>query len=1316
MAPRTRAQPVGSPPHRARTTQLTQRACLLRFEPVRAGFQMRLLGPFEARLEGGDVVSLGGLRQRALLAILTLHANEVVSVDRLIDELWGEHPPSTGVHTVQVFVSRLRTALGSAGERLITRSPGYVLELGVDEIDAVQCERLYSSACAALAAGEAGDAAARLRDAAALWRGPPLADFTYEPFAQAAIARLEELRVSCREELVEAELALGRHAELVADLEAFVREHPFRERPRGQLMLALYRSGRQAEALEAFHQARRALVDELGVEPSGALRELEQAILQQDESLRAPSQLPTHAAPKTERDEGSNEPAGAEIGPKSEIVRRSATVLVAELEPAADGDPERARTLVRFGRDRAEGLIARHGGNVVAGLGGEVVAVFGLPITREDDALRALSAADAVRSDLTTDSGAEAGGLLVRVGVDSGEVVGEVTGDLFGEPLANAIALARTAKQGEVAVSDATRYLASGGIQVEQADGGTGWRLLGLVVGGAARELVRIGPMVGRDTELSAAKAAFALTTTSGATHLLTVIGDAGIGKSRLCEEFLDQLSDQATVLHGRCLSYGDGIPLWPLREAVAEAAGGESREAIRGLLEDDEDADLVADIVAAALGLAPAQGIGEQVEWAFRRLLEDLASRHPTVLVINDAHWADGPLLDLLDYLVDWLTAPVLVLCLARPDLLELRPTWGGGRARIKSVMLSPLGEEDALRLLGHQLGERQLSAEHRARILERAEGNPLFMEQLLAMSAEDPWWSEKSDVPATLQGLLAARLDRLGPGERALIERAAVIGRGFWPGAVIEMLPAQARASADQHLRTLVRRGLIHPERSTVPGHEELRFHHILIRDVTYRSTPKALRAELHERFADWLVARGAGSEEFVGYHLEQAVMYRRELGGAEAQIVELARRAAESLTLAGRRSFVRGDANAAIKLLRRSAELSDLSHVTRPDVLLDLGVALAEIGEFEESERVLETALEQSRKAAADALSARVSIELSAHRSLVDPSTGVEETLTVANRAIEVFNSLGDEGGLARAWEQIALVHWIRCRCAEMEEVLERALEHAERAGEQLQQSRILAELASATVFGPRPVGDGIRRCSAILDRAHDDPRLSSITETMLAVLEAMQGEFDTARDRWLRAKQRLQEVGLGVTLAALAMYRAFIELMAGTPEKAESEVVAACEVLERAGDRDRLATVAALLGRILYAQARYDEAERYTVLSEECASADDVGSQVLWRGTRAKARARAGDPEAAAELAATAVALAAEGDLLTVHADALTDRAEVMSLLGRPMEAIRDLDEAIALYDRKGVISSIDASRRVRESLAAVTGAAAALGPT
>jgi DNA-binding SARP family transcriptional activator/class 3 adenylate cyclase len=1273
---------------------------------VGANLELGILGPIEVRTDGVPA-SLGGPRQRAVLAVLAIHPNQVVSVDRLVDDIWGEHPPATAVHTLHVFVSRLRRAMSAAGDRLLTRPPGYVLELGMDELDADRFERLYDTARAALAAGRAEDALALLTEAHALWRGHPLADFTYEPFAQGAIARLEELRLNAREELIEAQLAVGRHEQVVAELEALVREHPFRERLRAQLMLALYRCGRQAQALEAFQQARRALVEELAVEPGEALRELEQAILRQDPSLldlttpEPAAEVAAVAAAEPEAGEVGADPGERQPGA---VVRKTASVLVAKLISEDETDPEIARSSVATARDRADDIVFRHGGMFVSALGGDRAWVFGIPLIREDDVLRALRAADELRAALDEGGSPGLGRLTVRIGVATGEVIAENASDLFGEPLNRAIAMAQLAAAGEILVSDATRSLAFSAILVEPAPDGVAWRMQGL----AAQRPVAIesgSAMVDREEERALARAAFARTRRTGGAHLLTVVGEAGIGKSRLVQELGNQLSSEATVLAGRCLSYGEGIAFWPLREALTQIARDESREGIRRLLDGADDADVVADIVAAALGLGPAESVGEQVPWAFRRVLEELARDSPLLMALDDVHWADQPLLDLVDYLVDWVRAPVMIVCMARPELLEVRPRWGGGHAHVSSVVLAPLDDESALLLLDHQLGDRRLSSPQRAQILRTAEGNPLFAEQLLQMSAEDPDWDRDAAIPGAIQSLLSARLDRLGPGERAFIERAAVIGREFWPTAVRELLPIEARSSADKHLRSLVHRGLIHPDRSTVAGEEQLRFHHILIRDVAYRSTPKASRSELHERFADWLVDRGDGYDEFVGYHLEQAFRYRVELGTADGAPRGLAARAAEHLAAAGRRAVTRGDAHAGARLLAGAANMLEAAGRKEPGTLLDLGGALADSGDLQQAEQVFTSAFDLSRELGEDNLAARASIELSFNRVLVDPSIPLSEMLRVAEDAVRTFERGGDHGGIARAWHHVAMVHWIQSRAAEMEEVLERAMTHAEQAGDWQMQSRILGFLARAVMTGPRPAADGIERCTAILERAREDVGLIAVTETMLGMLEAMRGNFDLARAYASAANRRLASVGLTVTVAVLQMYSGWIELMAESPERALPGVRDAYDLLERIGEAHRRAMTAAMLGRLLFFAGDHDEADRYLRISEDASSPDDVAAQTVWRGTRARWLAVAGGAREAEELADSAVAIVAATDYVRLHGDALADRATVRSALGRDDGAMNDLHEAGVLFERKGITSSLAVVRRSYDALAA-----------
>lgn len=1278
-----------------------------------------VLGPFEVRVAGGDPLVLGGLRQRALLAILALDANVVVSTDRLIDLLWTESPPSTATHTVQVFVSRLRRALGSAGGRLVTRAPGYLLQVGADELDSERCEQRYAMAQSELAAGNPDRAASLLRDSLSLWRGAALAEFTYEPFAQAAIARFEERRVSCHEALIEAELALGRHAEVISELEAVIHEHPFRERPRAQLMLALYRCGRQADALDAFQEARRTLVEELAVEPSPLLRDLEQAILRQDPSLAAPLSRPTRAERRPTSDvatpalaDGTDHETRAPAidADLASTVRKTATVLIARISTEHETDPEIERRLIAAARVGIDRIASHHGGVSMPGIGADVAVLFGVPFTKEDDALRALRTAHQLGTAIAAQTAREPAELAVRIGLDTGEVVADATDDVFGEPLVKAEALALAGEPGEVLLSDATRRMASGAIRVEPALDGKAWRLLAF-----STETPHLGPevagrIVDRKDELLAARSVFTRTVREGDAHILIMTGDAGIGKSRLAREFIDGLGEDADVLIGRCLSYGEGIAFWPLREALTFAAGGNSAEAIRKLIDQAPDAELVADVVAGALGVGNAAPAGEQVPWAFRRLFEEFAQRRPVVLVIDDAHSADLPLLKLVNDLVDWLAAPVLFLCLGRPELFESRPDWGvedprpdwGKHPRVEVLKLAPLADNDSFELLTDRLGDRRLSEGERDHIVSTADGNPLFVEQLLAMSAEDPWWDEGRGIPATIQTLLAARLDRLGPGERAFIQRAALIGREFWPAAVVELLPPEARESAPEHLRALVRRGLIQPVRRPRGGEEELRFHHILIRDVAYRSTPKALRGDLHERFANWLESYGDGYEEIVGYHLAEAFGYRCELERANEDLYALAARAGERLAAAGRRAVSRGDSRAGANLLGRARELFDSGGQARPEVLLELGTALIESGEFAEAERVLATALDSAQSVDDDAYRARALIELSDLHGVVDATARADEAQKVADEAIAVFKSIGDEAGLARALLHVADVHWTRCHFADMERVLEQALKHAERAGARRERSLILANLARAAVTGPRPVEDAVRRCQAIRDRAGDDLMSAVVVEIMLAVLDAMRGEFADARRRWQVTKARLEEVGRTVTLSLFEMYHAFVEMIADTPADAEPDLEQAYAVLDRSHEKSRLATISALLARVHCAQGHYTDAERYCAVSAEASTADDIVSQTIWRGTRARVLARGGDAAAAIDMATTAVALAQETDFLMLHADALCDRADALAATGQQEAAVADLEAAVALYERKGMRPSAATARAIQQA--------------
>ena len=373
--------------------------------------------------------------------------------------------------------------------------------------------------------------------------------------------------------------------------------------------------------------------------------------------------------------------------------------------------------------------------------------------------------------------------------------------------------------------------------------------------------------------------------------------------------------------------------------------------------------------------------------------------------------------------------------------------------------------------------------------------------------------------------------------------------------------------------------------------------------------------------------------------------------------------------------------------------------------PGVLLTLGAALSDSGDLRGAESVFTTALEQSRELHEDNLTARALIELSFNGVLVDPSVPLSEMLRIAEDAVRTFERGGDDGGIARAWHHVAMVHWIQSRAADMEEALERAMTHAERAGDWPMQSRILGYLARAIMIGPRPAPEGVERCSVILARAGDDVVLTAVTETMLGMLEAMQGSFDDARAYVGTARRRLEAVGLSVTVAVLQMYSGWIELMAESPEKALPGLRDAYDLLERIGEGHRRAMTAAMLARLLFVHGDHDECDRYLKISEECASPDDVAAQTFWRGTRARLLVIAGDLPGAEDLSDSAVAAVTATDFVQLHGDALFERAAVRASMGRDDAALDDLHEAATLYERKGITSSLETMRRSFEALAA-----------
>ena len=1212
--------------------------------------EFRILGPLEV-VEDGRPVSLDRRRMRALLAFLLLHVNEAVSADRLIDEVWGPEPPKTAGASLQNYISRLRKAIGP--EAVVSQPPGYALRVDPERFDLARFERLTMEARGA----EPRERAEKLRAALALWRGPALDDLAFEPFARDEVGRLEEARLAAFEDCIDAELELGRDGELVGELEELVEEHPLRERFRAQLMRALYRAGRQADALEAFQSAREVLTEELGLDPGEELRALQQAILRQDESL-GPAGSPQ-----------------AERGPD----RRTVTVLLCDLvgsaELAARLDPEAYRALLSSYFELVRGPIEQHGGTLEKFIGDAVLAVFGVPELHEDDALRAVRAAMEAQAALR---GAE---IPARIGISTGEVhVLSAAGEslhVSGAPASVASTLEARAPRGEVLLSGETYALVRDALRAEELDGA--WLVREVVPGAPAFARRLDAPLVGRAQELERLQAAYADVRDSGRCRVVTLVGEAGIGKTRLMRELLLPIRAEARVLVGRCASYGEGATYLPIAEAVRQAAP--NLDGLAALLEGEDDADQVAKRVAELAGLAEGPAAPGEAFWAVRRFVEAVARARPVVLVLDDIHWAEPTLLDLVEYLGAWVQAPVFVLCAARRELLERRPTWAGPTSTGFVVELEPLDAHEVANLVG-ALSEGPVDPDVERRVVEQAGGNPLFAEQLLALAHEAPD-IPLEETPPTVEALLASRLDRLHPRELAVLRRASVVGRRFTRAELGDLTPPEEARRAEHHLAELTERALVHPRQHVFT------FHHVLVRDVAYRGIPKAERANLHELAASGLERRDGG-DEVIGYHLEQAYRNAAEIQRIDDHARSLATRGGEHLARAGVRAWQRADAPAAVNLLSRA-------HVLVPEAnawTCELGLALHVHGETTRALRLLE----DIAKASDDRVAMRARLERAYIESLLVPDRA-DTLLETATAAIPVLQRSGDDRALGRAWVAVAHVRGgFYCEYGAMEDAAAQAVRCYRRSGWSTSKGADL--LGSALYWGPKPVAEAIVELETIFGFEEGDRATEANATLWLGGLEAMRENFDAARAHVERARTLFRELGLMAAAVDLCgRLLGCVELSAGFPEKAERELRASSTVLQERGETAVLATRAAELATSLYEQGRYDEAAEWVALASESAGRDDLDAALTRLPVEAKLLARDGDLKRAEALIGHARELVRRTDALNRHAQILIALAEILEIAGADKSVQDHRIEALHLYELKGNAAE---ANRIRNS--------------
>jgi class 3 adenylate cyclase/predicted negative regulator of RcsB-dependent stress response len=988
-------------------------------------------------------------------------------------------------------------------------------------------------------------------------------------------------------------------------------------------------------------------------------------------------------------------------------------------------DPEALRRVMGSYFDSMAAVVKRHGGTIEKFIGDAVMAVFGMPQLHEDDPLRAVRAAYDMRRalialnvDLDRDHGV---GLTARIGVNTGEVVAGDPSEgqrlVTGDAVNVAARLEQAASPGEILLGEVTYRLLRDAVEVEPMEPldlkgksrrAVAFRLVRVFedVAGHARHLD--AAMVGREKELEMLERALDRAVTERTSHLFTLLGPAGVGKSRLVQEFIARPGTSARVLRGRCLSYGEGITYFPLVEIVQTAAGVEraddlasARAKLAALADGIEDRERVVALVAGLLSWAEPVA-AEDAQWGVRKLFERLAREEPTVLVFEDIHWSEPALLDLIEHLADWSRdAPLLILCVARPELLDLRSGWGGGKLNASTILLEPLAADEVSRLVDNLLGRADIPDDARSRIMDAAEGNPLFVEEMLGMLIDDGLlrfddgtWRAVEDlaqiaVPPTIQLLLAARLDRLDAEERAVIERGAVEGKVFHSGAVTTLAPESLRPNVPSRLLALARKELIRPDRAEFAGEDAFRFRHLLIRDAAYQAMPKEQRADLHERFASWL-ERVAGDrvpeyEEILGYHLEQAYRFRTELGMSDGHTAELGRAAATRLMASAERARERSDVAGAQTLLRSAVEISD--GLARSRAFFELSRTLIDAFDFQACADVAERAFEVARAANDRPHEVRSRLILAEARAQIDPTLTLAETKAVTEEALAELQALGNEDGVAHATLTLARMAFFEGRCARCIEIVERLLDRAAEMPFSIR-LEIALNLGSASYFGPQSVADAIRMHEFALELVEQSVIARAGLLNARAALWGMQG----LEDEWLAEIERIDRMVAEIPNGNLFQTRGEAARILGRLHQAEAIFREAVAFWDARGETAFNSTITALLALVLCDLERFDEAEDQAARSRDLSAEDDFASQAAWRMARARVRLDRGDHEGALEDAEEAVSILDPTDYIAWQAEGDEVRGLVRAGAGRTDEARRDFTRSIERFEHKGVVPS------------------------
>jgi predicted ATPase/class 3 adenylate cyclase len=938
--------------------------------------------------------------------------------------------------------------------------------------------------------------------------------------------------------------------------------------------------------------------------------------------------------------------------------RKLATVLFVDIVDSTGlvtgNDPEVVRRRVNQFFETVSDCVSQHGGIVEKFAGDAVLAAFGVPQAHEDDALRAARAALAMR-DAVVDLGLQA-----RIGIEAGELVVEDADSTFatGEAVNLAARLQQAAMPGEILVGPTAYRLAAGSLVVEDAgpkelkgiDGPhRAWRVVDML-DGPGRPLGPRAPLVGRDAELELLENTFNRSLRDRRAHLFTIYGEPGVGKSRLAREFLDGI-ERASCLMGRALPYGEGVTYWPLAEMVKAAAGISDddplEEAFAKLRECCAE-EAVADVLGLAAGLMEAlegERSPQEIAWAAREVMEGIADVQPLILLFEDIHWAEAPLLDLIEHLADFVRAPLLIVCLARPELLDSRPGWGGGRVRSTAIELEPLSEEESELLVEKLLA--QLTGASGAvpsalprEAIERAEGNPLFVEETIRMLIEAGSGNGSSDrVPDTLQALIAARIDHLSPEAKTLLQRASVVGRVFWRGALEHLSPDVE--AIDSLLDDLLQREfLLREPRSSISGETAYRFKHLLIREVAYTGLAKLARAQYHARFAEWLAERtGEELVEIRAYHLDQAVEFLTELEGAPPE--ELAQEAGAALVKAAKRAIAREAYVNARTLGLRALEL-------RPTLSARYVAARAawRLQDFAAIQVEMEKVRDQARElgepvAEALALTALGEAALRRDGDVAQAQKLVDEALTI----------LADEDDPAARFDALTGRATIASWRGDLDEVvlyMERAYALAMDAGRKDLQTTA-AQILAQTHLARLELDEAELLLTRALELAGESGSVRARVGATLSYgwfLE-IKGELDAAETIYEEVRQTATELGAEATGTVALARLAGVAWRRHDYRRAEKQYREALRIAEARGDRGIVPDLQSSLAETLAALGKVDEAELLALDVQARVHPDDPHLGVGVQASLAAVRAAQGRDDEAEELYRAALASRANG---------------------------------------------------------------------